>query len=126
MWPAASSTPTRDATQLHQVLLNLCVNARDAMPHGGTLAIRAGMQEVTEDMARKFPDSRPGEYVIWRVRDTGCGIAPDALDRIFEPFYNTKGPEKGTGLGLSTVLGIVQSHDGFVQVESRVRTGRPV
>jgi len=107
-----------DATQLYQVLLNLCVNARDAMPNGGTLALDAENAEIDETYAGNFPDAKPGWYAVWRVRDTGTGIPPDVLERIFEPFFSTKGPDKGTGLGLSTVLGIVKSHGGFVRVYS--------
>jgi CheY-like chemotaxis protein len=107
-----------DATQLHQVLLNLCVNARDAMPHGGTLTLKAERQEVDAAYASSVPDAKPGGYVALRVRDTGSGIPPEILDRIFDPFFTTKGPDKGTGLGLSTVMGIVKGHGGFVHVYS--------
>jgi len=112
-----------DATQLHQVLLNLCVNARDAMPRGGTLTLKAENTEVDPVFASTVPEARPGSYVVWRVSDTGTGIAPDVLDRIFEPFFSTKGPDKGTGLGLSTIIGIVRSHEGFVQVSSHQGEG---
>ncbi len=112
-----------DATQLHQVLLNLCVNARDAMPHGGTLTLEAQRMEVDAAYASSFPDAKPGDYVLLRVRDTGTGIPPEILDRIFDPFFTTKGPDKGTGLGLSTVLGIVKGHGGFVQVYSQPGRG---
>jgi CheY-like chemotaxis protein len=107
-----------DATQLHQVLLNLCVNARDAMPSGGTLTLAAENVEIDATYAREVPEAKPGHYVVWRVTDTGAGIPPEILDRIFEPFFTTKGLDKGTGLGLSTVIGIVKSHGGFVQVYS--------
>lgn len=107
-----------DATQLYQVLLNLCVNARDAMPSGGTLTLDAGNTDIDETYASSYPDAKPGSYVVWRVQDTGTGIPPEVLERIFEPFFSTKGPDKGTGLGLSTVLGIVKSHGGFVRVYS--------
>ena len=107
-----------DATQLHQVLLNLCVNARDAMPNGGTLTLEAENAEIDATYASAVPDAKPGHYVVWRVTDTGTGIPPEILERIFEPFFSTKGPDKGTGLGLSTVIGIVKSHGGFVQVYS--------
>lgn len=111
-------TVSGDATQLHQVLLNLCVNARDAMPEGGTLTLTASPVELDAAYARSIVDARPGRYVTLRVRDTGQGIPPELLDRIFDPFFTTKSPDKGTGLGLSTVLGIVKSHGGFVQVYS--------
>jgi signal transduction histidine kinase/ActR/RegA family two-component response regulator len=107
-----------DATQLHQVLLNLCVNARDAMPNGGTLTLEARNTEIDATYASAVPDARPGHHVVWRVTDTGTGIPPEIIERIFEPFFSTKGPDKGTGLGLSTVTGIVKSHGGFVQIYS--------
>lgn len=112
-----------DATQLNQVLLNLCVNARDAMPHSGTLTLEAERCTVDAAYASSIPDARPGEYVVLRVRDTGTGIPPDLLERIFDPFFTTKGPDKGTGLGLSTVLGIVKGHGGFIQVYSQPGRG---
>jgi two-component system cell cycle sensor histidine kinase/response regulator CckA len=107
-----------DATQLHQVLLNLCVNARDAMPDGGTLTLEAQNTDVDAAYASAVPDAKPGRYVVWRVTDTGTGIPQEILEHIFEPFFTTKGPDKGTGLGLSTVIGIVKSHGGFVQIYS--------
>jgi PAS domain S-box-containing protein len=107
-----------DATQLHQVLLNLCINARDAMPGGGTLTLAAENQELDAVYASTVPEAKPGRYVVWRVKDTGTGIPPEVLDRIFDPFFTTKGPDKGTGLGLSTTLGIVKSHGGFIRVSS--------
>lgn len=112
-----------DPTQLHQVLLNLCVNARDAMPGGGTLSVRGQVVELDAVYARSIPDAVPGRYLTLRVSDTGAGIPPDILDRIFDPFFTTKGADKGTGLGLSTVLGIVKGHGGFVQVYSQVGEG---
>ncbi|PLZ22553.1 hybrid sensor histidine kinase/response regulator [Fischerella thermalis WC542] len=112
-----------DATQLHQVLMNLCVNARDAMPNGGTLTICAENFLVDENYARMHLDAQVGTYVAITVADTGEGIAPEIIDRIFEPFYTTKEFGKGTGLGLSTVLGIVKSHGGFVSVYSEVGKG---
>lgn len=112
-----------DPTQLHQVLLNLCVNARDAMPGGGTLSVRVQAVELDTAYARLIPDAQPGRYVALRVSDTGSGIPPQILDRIFDPFFTTKGADKGTGLGLSTVLGIVKGHGGFVQVHSQPGQG---
>lgn len=112
-----------DATQLHQILLNLCVNARDAMPHGGTLTMEAAAVDIDELYARSVSDAKPGRYVCFKVADTGDGIPPDILDRIFDPFFTTKSQEKGTGLGLSTVLGIIKGHGGFVQVHSTVGKG---
>lgn len=112
-----------DVTQLHQVLMNLCVNARDAMPAGGTLTLSA--QEITLEDTRTFPhpDARPGRYVVIGVKDTGHGIPKEILGRIFDPFFTTKEPGKGTGLGLSTVAGIVRRHDGFITVYSEEGLG---
>ena len=112
-----------DATQLHQVLMNLCVNARDAMPEGGTLTLKLENHELDESFARMTPGARPGRYVCLSVTDTGEGIAPEHLDKIYDPFFTTKELGKGTGLGLSTVLGIVQSHGGFIQVHSQPGRG---
>ena len=109
-----------DATQLHQVLLNLCVNARDAMPQGGVLEIAA--RNVTLDPTRAA-DARVGPHVELTVRDTGAGIPPDVMDRIFEPFFTTKQLGQGTGLGLSTSLGIVNSHGGTISAYSEPGTG---
>jgi two-component system cell cycle sensor histidine kinase/response regulator CckA len=112
-----------DETQLHQVLMNLCVNARDAMPEGGTLTLKLENHELDESFARMTPGARPGRYVCLSVTDTGEGIAPEHLDKIYDPFFTTKELGKGTGLGLSTVLGIVQSHGGFIQVHSQPGRG---
>jgi len=116
-------TVSGDATQLHQVLMNLCVNARDAMPYGGTLSISAETLFVDENYARMHIDAKVGAYVVITVTDTGIGIPPEILDRIFEPFFTTKEIGKGTGLGLSTVIGIIKSHGGFVHVYSEVGRG---
>jgi PAS domain S-box-containing protein len=112
-----------DATQLHQVLMNLCVNARDAMPRGGRLTISAENIQIDENYARMNIDSRPGRYVLITIADTGAGIPPEIIDKIFDPFFTTKGSASGTGLGLSTVLGIVKSHGGFITVSSQVGAG---
>jgi two-component system, cell cycle sensor histidine kinase and response regulator CckA len=112
-----------DASMLHQVLINLCVNARDAMPDGGKLSITAENLEIDESYARMNLDARVGNYVIVAVTDTGTGIDPKTLDRIFDPFFTTKDIGKGTGLGLSTVVGIVKSHRGFIDVDSEVSKG---
>jgi two-component system, cell cycle sensor histidine kinase and response regulator CckA len=114
---------TADATQLHQVLMNLCLNARDAMPDGGTLKIAATNLYIDESYARMRLEAKVGSYVVITIADTGCGIPPEKLDRIFDPFFTTKATGKGTGLGLSTVLGIVKSHGGFIDVSSRVGRG---
>lgn len=110
-------------TQLHQVLLNLCVNARDAMPGGGELSLRATnrlLGSLNPDLPQQ---AKPGPYVVIEIRDTGVGIPPEVRHRIFDPFFTTKAPGKGTGLGLSTVLGIVRDHGGFVTVESQPGKG---
>jgi len=112
-----------DATQLSQVLMNLCVNARDAMPAGGSLTITAENVVLDHDAARLHADARPGPYLRIAVTDTGTGIAPKIIDRIFDPFFTTKEPGKGTGLGLSTVLGIVKSHNGFISLDSKLGRG---
>lgn len=112
-----------DATQLHQVLMNLVVNARDAMPNGGTLSITARNLFIDESYVRMYLDAAVGPYIVITVADTGTGIAPEIMDRIFEPFFTTKEFGKGTGLGLSTVIGIVKSHSGFVNVYSEIRRG---
>jgi PAS domain S-box-containing protein len=115
-------TITGDATQLHQVLLNLCVNARDAMPNGGTLTISARNDELTGP-AGLFGDAKPGPHVRIQVMDTGSGIPAAIMEKVFDPFFTTKEPGKGTGLGLSTVLGIVRSHGGFIDLQSEVGRG---
>jgi PAS domain S-box-containing protein len=117
-WPVMG-----DSTQLHQVLLNLCVNARDAMPEGGVLTIALANVQVDEAMVRNTPGAKLGPYVLARVSDSGTGIPPDVIDKIFDPFFTTKEPGKGTGLGLSTVIGIVRSHGGFINLVSEVGVG---
>ena len=112
-----------DVTQMHQVFMNLCVNARDAMPEGGVLQINAENLLLDEQYARMHLDANVGPYVVVTVTDTGTGIPPDILHRIFDPFFTTKEIGKGTGLGLSAVLGIVKSHGGFVDVQSEVNKG---
>ena len=112
-----------DPGMLDQVLMNLVVNARDAMPGGGQIFIETGEKTFTKEEATLIPDAKPGPYVSLRVTDTGCGIAPENLARIFEPFFTTKEPGKGTGLGLATVFGIVKQHGGSLMVESKVGRG---
>ncbi|OKH11834.1 hybrid sensor histidine kinase/response regulator [Fischerella major NIES-592] len=112
-----------DSTQLHQVLMNLCVNARDAMPDGGSLTISAENLLIDENYARMNLDAKVGPYTVVTVADTGVGIPREIVERIFEPFFTTKELGKGTGLGLSTVIGIVKSHGGFVNVYSEVGRG---
>lgn len=112
-----------DPTQLHQVLVNLCVNARDAMPGGGVLTLSVDRFEVDEVLAQINLDARPGSYIVITVSDTGTGILPDVRDRMFDPFFTTKPLGQGTGLGLSTALGIVKSYGGFLQVASEIGKG---
>jgi two-component system, cell cycle sensor histidine kinase and response regulator CckA len=112
-----------DPTQLHQVLLNLCVNARDAMPNGGVLVISAENFAVDENYAAMMPGASAGPHIALRVSDTGAGIPPSILDKIFDPFFTTKDVGRGTGLGLSTTLGIIKSHGGFVSVYSEIDKG---
>ena len=112
-----------DHTQVHQVLLNLCVNARDAMPKGGTLTVIATSLRVDANYAAMTPGSTPGRYLMIKVTDTGIGIPPEVVDKIFDPFFTTKELGKGTGLGLSTVLSIVKSHGGFLNVYSEPGNG---
>jgi len=120
---ALSGAVRADRGQLEQVLMNLVVNARDAMHQGGKVEVATGDIEITQDFVRKHPGTRPGNYVVIAVSDTGTGMTPDVKDRIFEPFFTTKAPGKGTGLGLSTVYGIVQQCGGFVLVDSEVGLG---
>ncbi len=111
-------TISGNPTQIHQVLMNLCVNARDAMPQGGKLEITAENLTLDENYVRTNLDARVGKYIAISVADNGCGIAPELLDRIFEPFFTSKDIGSGTGLGLSTALGIIKSHRGFITVLS--------
>jgi PAS domain S-box-containing protein len=112
-----------DPTQLHQVLLNLCVNARDAMPDGGSLILAAENFTVDEHYAAMVPDLEAGPYVILSVTDSGSGMPRATIDKIFDPFFTTKDVGKGTGLGLSTALGIVKSHGGLISVYSEIGKG---
>jgi len=112
-----------DPTQVRQILLNLCVNARDAMPNGGLLTVRAENCVIDEQYASMNPQARPGRYVQISVTDTGLGIPAGILGKIFEPFFTTKELGKGTGLGLSTVMAIVKSHEGFINVYSEPGKG---
>jgi PAS domain S-box-containing protein len=119
----AVGTTLIDRSQAEQVLLNLAVNARDAMPDGGTLTIRVGTTVIERTMESTHGVLSPGAYVTLEVMDTGCGMPPDVLDRLFEPFFTTKTPGRGTGLGLATVAGIVDHCHGAIQVESTLGHG---
>jgi nitrogen-specific signal transduction histidine kinase/CheY-like chemotaxis protein len=112
-----------DPTQVHQILLNLCVNARDAMPDGGNLVLNVENAVFDEQYAAMHGEVKAGRYVKVSVIDSGTGIAPNLLDKIFEPFFTTKELHKGTGLGLSTVMAIVKSHEGVMNVYSEPRKG---
>ncbi|MBE9051396.1 PAS domain S-box protein [Nostocales cyanobacterium LEGE 11386] len=112
-----------DYTQLHQVLMNLVVNASDAMPQGGKLKICANKVFLNENLTRIHMGAKAGTYVVITVTDTGVGINPEIIDKIFEPFFTTKEQGKGTGLGLATVMGIINSYGGFVEVSSQVGVG---
>jgi signal transduction histidine kinase len=110
-----------DRSQIEQVVLNLCLNARDAMPMAGRLSLETQAVDVSEAFCETHPWARPGRYVLLRITDTGRGISPAIAERIFEPFFTTK--EHGTGLGLATVYAIVQRHNGFIHVQSEPGTG---
>jgi len=112
-----------DATQLHQVLMNFCVNARDAMPTGGKLSMKVENVTIDDNYARMNLEATPGRFVVITIADSGAGIPPTIINRIFEPFFTTKEHGKGTGLGLSTALGIVKGHGGFINVYSEVDRG---
>ena len=117
------ATVEADPSMMEQVLMNLAVNARDAMPQGGVLSLGIATVSVGADHIAEHPEARPGEFVCLSAGDTGCGIAPENLRRIFEPFFTTKAVGKGTGLGLATVYGIVNQHQGWIEVESEVDCG---
>ena len=112
-----------DETQIDQILLNLCLNARDAMPRGGRLTIETEPVVVDGEYVEAHPWSRPGRYVLLTVTDTGTGIAPELLDRVFEPFFTTKSEGQGSGLGLAIVYGVVRQHEGMVHCLSEPGVG---
>lgn len=112
-----------DPTQLDQVLMNLCINARDTMPEGGSLIIETSKVSLAADGCKLQPLAHPGDYLLLSVTDAGTGMDSATLDRIFEPFFTTKELGKGTGLGLATVYGIVRQHGGFIHVYSEPGTG---
>lgn len=118
LWPVKGNL-----TQVHQILLNLCVNARDAMPDGGKLSFYTDNVELTAEEAANIPDGRPGRFVSLAVSDSGTGMPPEVKANIFKPFFTTKGEGKGTGIGLATVMRILKSHDGFLRLESEVGQG---
>jgi PAS domain S-box-containing protein len=119
----ASGTIYADRGQVEQVITNLCLNARDAMPEGGTITIKTENVHLAEDYVRENAWAKTGSYIILSISDTGCGIDESLRQHIFEPFFTTKEVGKGTGLGLATVYGIIKQHDGFIQLESEPGIG---
>lgn len=118
LWPVNGN-----ASQLQEALIHLCDNAREAMPKGGTLVLRASNLTVDEAYVRQAPDAKMGPHVLIEVADSGRGIAPEIMDKIFDPFFTTKGIGQGSGLGLSSALGLVKNHGGWIQVESHPDVG---
>ena len=114
---------TADECNLEQIIMNLALNARDAMPDGGVLTLRTSIEVISEAESRRHPQARPGAFACLTVADTGCGMDKATLTRIFEPFFTTKDPGKGTGLGLATVDGIVQRHKGWIEISSELNRG---
>lgn len=122
--PADDIAPIEiDPAMFDQLIMNLCINARDAMPHGGRIIIRTQRVAVEEDYLEKHPWAVPGQYVCISISDSGVGIPADIIDKIFDPFFTTKDHGKGTGLGLATVYGIVKQHGGMINVYSEVGKG---
>jgi two-component system, cell cycle sensor histidine kinase and response regulator CckA len=110
-------------THMHQVLMNLCVNARDAMPESGTLTLAGENATLSASDVVGVDGAKPGKYVCLKVIDTGTGIPPENMTKLFQPFFSTKAPGNGTGLGLSTCQGIIKKHDGFITVSSQIQSG---
>jgi len=112
-----------DPGQLNQVIMNLCLNARDALAGPGRIGLETACVELDQTFVSRHLEARPGSFVRLRVTDTGCGMSPEVQARIFEPFFTTKGLGKGTGLGLATVFGIVKQHQGWIECQSEVAHG---
>ena len=119
----ASCLISADPAQIEQVVMNLCLNARDAMPHGGNLVIETRYRDVDQSFCATHPYASAGRFALLRVSDTGVGLEPSVMEHIFEPFFSTKPMGQGTGLGLATVYGIVKQHKGFITVESEAAQG---
>jgi PAS domain S-box-containing protein len=122
-YPAVAPQVNADESMIEQVVMNLAVNARDAMPGGGELRLTVGTASLSDTAGMQHPDARPGEFVTLCVADAGTGIAAEHLPHIFEPFFTTKAKGKGTGLGLATVYGVLKQHQGWIEVESAPRQG---
>jgi len=124
-WPEAATCPPvhGDAGMITQVLLNLAMNARDAMPRGGRLGLQVDPIELDWQSAQRHPSARPGRFVCLTLQDTGSGISPEVQAHLFEPFFTTKAESGGSGLGLAVVADIVNKHQGWIEVESRLRHG---
>lgn len=125
VWAPAPSLPLVliDPSQVDQMLINLCVNARDAIDGVGTLSVETGAVAVDNEFCIQNAECAPGEYVVLSVSDNGCGMTPEVMEKIFEPFYTTKGIGKGTGLGLATIYGIVKQNHGFIKLYSEPNKG---
>ncbi len=121
--PASTESIRADQGQIEQILVNLCVNARDAMPEGGRIEITTQDTDLGEEFCKTHPKAQPGQYVLLMVRDTGCGMNEETRNHLFEPFFTTKPVGKGTGLGLATIYGAVKQNEGFIEVESQPAQG---
>jgi two-component system cell cycle sensor histidine kinase/response regulator CckA len=115
-----------DETQVTQIIMNLAINARDAMPEGGSITINVDLCEVDAATKSAFPYVQPGKYICMQFVDTGCGIPEELLDHVFEPFFTTKEAGRGTGLGLATIYGIVKQHQGYINISSKVNEGTAI
>lgn len=122
-WHSHESALFADSGMLQQALMNLCINARDAMPDGGTVTVESRQVRLGSTGCAMIPGATPGDYVVLAVRDTGCGIPPELRERILEPFFTTKSPGSGTGLGLAMVYSIVTQHGGHLRIESELGVG---